>query len=1127
MNDILQAYGVTRRVRKPKKEEDQTDPLTPDQEESLVGKLGRNAMGTVGAVGNLLDLPGSMVRDAVSMKNPLDQLLTPFSDVNRVTGRDLNRSVGLAGSQDTWGNFGGGMATEIALDPLTYLTFGASALGKGGQVAKAAGLMPKAAQTYAKKMKRAVAGTADPTFKDIFNKAGNVGPREARAGSTLRDLVDAGGPDALQAAQNAARGKGLDLNSLMDEKLGGSVGIGLPFMDPLFTLGGTKAGKLIDDVGAAVRYAKVPGTDFAPLHELGRLFSHKARDMSTPAGIDMATRGFDAKTEIRAKAGAELARLANELEQVGLADKAGGRHLRRMMEVESARATATPEQIPILDRLRDRLDRIPRESKLWGVPLQELVDEKFNTNYFPRDLTSDIEGTIPPKAKANNARHNAQLPRMEFLKGIEQGTNPIIDLGENQQLNDLLDNGGSRKDVAKAIESLFGKDLTATYDYTIKSGKDRGTVVQRNRYKALASWLGKLSPEMRKSGIFGNHAALDYHARIIAADDAISASQKLVEALSEPGRLGMKTDAAYQRGVITVSDLIDRTGLVWGDKHGGVGYQLALADGTDISLLSDAAANRVLKKFKEFTVDEKYGQDITRYVEGFTAPEAATKILDFVDGLSNFWKGSMTTPWPAFQVRNLVSGQWDNVVAGEWSPWSVNAAKDAVRGKAIQGASQIPLAQQEAARRGMQNINDAQATQILGELAFGYNVVGKFDATNAGSVAGKVQDRVSHDLQDTISGVPDVGRKSFSAKRTAKKFIGREDGTNLNPIAFRGVGGRMKSEFGPMAAGEELGNAVEFMNRFAPWINQLKRGVDPAEAAAKVGAVQVLYQNRYYSKFEQDKLLRAFPFYKFTRKKLPYILSQIVEHPGGSLAQTIRTMENAHDPATFTPDHVTESAAIPVKGTPFEAITGQVPEGHDRYISGLGLSIENPLGYGPGLRGAGLEVMSQLNPFIKAPLEFATGQTFFQKTPTGGRPLGDLDPMTGRLLGNLMGSDTAVKYPGGGAVDFAVGNSPLSRVVGTANMLTDQRRGLPEKLLNVLTGIKTKDVSPAAKDSLERDMLSRAMKQYDAKSFTRTYIPDDAKAKMSPEELAQATQLEQLMDLLAKRAKDRKEAKAK
>lgn len=1127
MNDILQAYGVTRRIRKKKNEEDKPEPLSPEQEESLIGKLGRNAIGTVGAVGNLLDLPGSMVRDVAALKNPLDQLLTPFNDSNRVTGRDLNRKFGLAGQQDTWKNFGGGMATEIALDPLTYLTFGASALGKGGQVAKAAGLMPKAVETYAKKAGRAVAKTSDPVFSDVLKAGGAVGKREARAGTTLRDLIDAGGTEAMTAATNAAKGKGLDLNNILDEKLGGSMGVGLPFMDPLFTLGGTKTGKLLDDVGAAVRYAKVPGTDFAPIHETARLFDYKSQDMNTPLGRAMATKAFDSKTATRAKVKTEVAKLSNELEDLGLSDAKGGRRVRQMMEIESARAGATPGEAKVLDEMQSRLSEIPDEANAWGIALKRYVDDDLD--YFPRQWTSDIrENAGGGKSKPVNARHGSQLQRKPFLRGIPEGTDPIIDIGQNAQINALIDSGATQKEVANALKNLFGTQLPPTYKYKIKSGPDAGLEVDRNRYKAMAKWLGKLSPETRKSGIFGNHAVLDYQSRLIAAGDAITAAKTVVDTITQPGILMKPNTAVNTRGTMKVAELLDRSGLQLGTKDGGIGYQIFKKQGIDISQMSDKQANAVLKNLASHTIDEKFGQDITRYMEAYQSPEPTTKILEFIDNISNFWKGALTTPWPAFHTRNLVSGQWDNVMAGTFSPQSVKDSVDAVRGKVVKDASKIAAVQQEWARRGGQGaLADDEATKILGEMAHGHGVIGKFDSSEAMSVAGRVQDRTSHNIDDTLSGIPGIDRNNFSPKRIAKKSVAMEKGTNAYPWAVRGVGGRMKSEFGPMAAGEELGFAVETMNRLAPWIHQLRQGVDPAEAAAKVGAVQVLYQNRYYSKTEQQVLQRMFPFYKFSSRKLPYLLNQLIEHPGGMAAQTIRTMENAHDPSTFTPDHVTESAAIPVQGTPLEALTGKIPEGHDRYISGLGLSIENPLGYGPGLRGAGLEVMSQMNPLIKAPLEYATGQTFFQKTPTGGRPLGDLDPMTGRLIANLTGSETPVKYPGGSAIDFLVGNSPLSRVIGTANMLTDQRRGPAEKALNVLTGIKTKDVSPAAKDALERDMLTRAMKDYDAKKFTRVYISKEDKAKMTPEELAQATQLEQLMDLLAKRAKERKAEKAK
>src|SRR5688500_16382164 len=76
-------------------------PLERKQEPerpSLLGKAKDVGLGGLAIVGNLLDVPGSMVRDTIDRAtggkaNPFDQLLTPFSSENRVTGRELNRKL--------------------------------------------------------------------------------------------------------------------------------------------------------------------------------------------------------------------------------------------------------------------------------------------------------------------------------------------------------------------------------------------------------------------------------------------------------------------------------------------------------------------------------------------------------------------------------------------------------------------------------------------------------------------------------------------------------------------------------------------------------------------------------------------------------------------------------------------------------------------------------------------------------------------------------------------------------------------------------------------------------------------------------------------------------------------------
>lgn len=85
------------------------------------------------AIGNAMDLPGSMVRDTLTLNNPLDQLLDPFGDSNRTSGAQMLEGLGMDPGHSILGT-----VLEMGLDPATYLgaglaTRGAKALGLAGK----------------------------------------------------------------------------------------------------------------------------------------------------------------------------------------------------------------------------------------------------------------------------------------------------------------------------------------------------------------------------------------------------------------------------------------------------------------------------------------------------------------------------------------------------------------------------------------------------------------------------------------------------------------------------------------------------------------------------------------------------------------------------------------------------------------------------------------------------------------------------------------------------------------------------------------------------------------------------------------------------------------------------------
>jgi hypothetical protein len=94
----------------------------------------------------------------------------------------------------------------------------------------------------------------------------------------------------------------------------------------------------------------------------------------------------------------------------------------------------------------------------------------------------------------------------------------------------------------------------------------------------------------------------------------------------------------------------------------------------------------------------------------------------------------------------------------------------------------------------------------------------------------------------------------------------------------------------------------------------------------------------------------------------------------------------------------------------------------------------------------------------------------------------------------------------------------------TLRTATDPRKHDALGLMNLVTGFRITDVSPAAQDAVIRERSTALMRELGAKSFARTYFPKEDVSQMSPDEQLQAVRLQLLQNILAERAKERKAA---
>jgi hypothetical protein len=931
--------------------------------------------------------------------------------------------------------------------------------------------------------------------------------------NTLRDLIKPQAEDVAgeafgraRAAAMAAKVKGVKLSKVADEPLERLMGIGAPFRDPSITLGSGARSKRVagamDTLGRAVRFGNIPGTEFSPGSAVTRLLHAPAGDATSRVGQEfLMPQIFEGRKAAKVKAREFVGDVTHQLKRKGgtLAEPSdvAASGLRKTYE---GQIQPTPEFAGTHAQVRAKLDKHVADADEWGINLRPQTGS--TADYFPR------HGSVAMKkgrtTQASSAFDTASIQRKPWLVGIKGETEQLRDIIRDPHIEALIGQKAPTKQIADYIQQRYGNVVPPTFSAKVKK---TGVVKDFDRYEALAKHIESMPEDTRKLGLFGNHPHADLLAREVSAEQALNDAKGVIANLANDDVLAHAKLHAKTADTIPLGKLFKNANF-----HPAKALKkFAKLRGVPTPTKDD------IKAFAKTPVPMDLAEDIARHMQKVSGPDAANEIIQAVDSFTNLFKAGVTGMAPAFHVRNLFSGQFQNWLNDTFSGRSVKDAHDIVRGHAID-ATDIPAVQHMLRQRQLPNTPE-NATDMLRELAHQHEIIGNF-GSEPGSVVGRANSGVRPtSLRDVMAGFPGglQGSSPYKFSDLPKKAVGLHPETNLKPWDIRGVGGRTESGFGPAAAGQDLGYYIESLNRLSPFIHELRKGTHPAEAARKMLEAQIDYGGKNYTNFERKILHRAVPFAKFSTGIAKHTAKTLAKKPGGKLAQTIRAMESGHGADATTPDYVADTASVPL---------GRAADGSKRYITGFGLMPEDPLSFfGGGVRGAGMEAISRANPLIKAPIEWFTGQSFFQKGPLGGRPLEDMDPLVGRIVSNITGKKEPSRVLPH-SVEFALANSPLSRGLSTLRTATDPRKRNIAGAANLLTGLRISDISPAAQDAVLRERAAVLMKDLGARSYAEVYFPKDMLAQMPPDVRAKAEELQALMKHLGENAKTRKKAKA-
>lgn len=1102
MLDYLDEYGVNFPWRSFQRQpagapRPKVPPLTQEEEDSLLGKVAGAGLGGLAYAGGVLEktfgkraLMGGLTGNARELLSVI-----PGSDTfgltdpdERVGGRELLRHYGLAGAEDNWGNFLGGLALDIGMDPSTYLSFGGGALTQGGKVAKAAGQLPATAS--------------------------------GRVGTTLNQLFAHGPP--TPALQDALTASGKTLAQIGDMPLGYSVGFGLPFRPPVAGLGesGIAAGNAVKQgLGVLDRGARaVPvfgsqygwmadkagqAADWAARHAISLLDS-TAKGATSWLGINTAREASAAELPFVAAMRHKAMGYADDLALHGL-DPTGD------VLREVAEGTFHGPVHPVLDRvaksMRQDLDDVLARLQNLGVNVQELVD--LEANYIPRywtPLTKPTGGVLGRPRQALATADPRLTGRREFLTDVPGGTaalnrlatdadvyNAATDLVRNEMVRERYLNFGAATPERARLSSLSGRPRASL---TPAEAVELDQLTRRfNQGEELAAWMRGLDPQYSASGnanlagvsgvqeplrFFGNHPLVDYQTymdRVSRVLGAAEASQNLFARMATTGVPASAKGQVY----MTARDAMRRAGLVGpgGALPGGEAELLARFNAMRGAPVGGAAGpGQAAASALDLLIPEQAVNEVTRYMRGFTAPDAVSAIGGLFDKLTNWTKAAQTAMWPAFHVRNLMSGAWQNWVKGiNEAPGGIaQAYRDALalsKGGVIGDANLIA----DFARRGL---SADEATREIARELYAYGVGGHLPHLTRETI-GPGGDLVSLGTNlDSFRGRVVGTNPTPSLGQIARNYV-PTTGEAINPLNIAGVGANADL-FAPVAAGRQLGDVVENLNRNSLYVSLRRQGYTPESAAREVLGAHFDYTRAAKTDFEKAIASRAIPFYTYTRQNIPFQLQQLMERPGGLGGQAAKLSLAARQDAGFLPEYLGGGLAIP---------TGQEDaSGTRRYLTRFDFPPEQAfemLRGGPNwLPNTLMGLMGQVNPLVKAPVEYATGKQFYT-----GRDLGDLHSKFGVLPDQILA------------------NSPLSRAATTVRTLADERKwqdleAMAAIPLNLLTGVRVSDVDvQRARDVAARGFIKAGLQGNEAISKFESFAPKaGAEAYLTPEEWA-------------------------
>lgn len=826
--------------------------LPPEEQNTLLGNALETGIGGLGYLGKVADktFGGRAVRGLLGGRPEELLSVLPFSDTlgitderNAVQGTDLNAQWGLTTpGDDSWQNLGAGLATEILLDPATYLGLGP--LTRAGKLAEKAGALPRGLAAGMRGF-----DVAESAVKPI------LAPGE-RATDVLGDLNRIGpllNPPVAPVPGARATTQGVTMlpaaveagGVATGEPLRNLFGLGLPFLEPAVTFGSgataqrvarglDRAGELVAASAPvrALRAAFDPSAGGAYTRGGQQLAADTLRPTQRAIGRDATERyvGFLQRadpfldTPERQARAADVIRLAAEDFGPQAAQRAllGG--------------VFNPHETTALVGIGEDMGKAAREfgdlEGAVGLNTRDLTDA-FAEYMTRRKNVTPKPGESPwqqftRQFQEFSTTHGSQMKREERFQDVMGGTVKINDWSTSPRVYQM---------VRQARASGSNLPLEAFFRQELTGSAAKNLVPKVNKQaEDLAKWAVGLPDAHFTQGVpfFRQDPFADFLLRGKRSARARAGAETVFE--------GVKRFAAPLAGLgddaVPLEEVFRRLALDKPPLQGGV----APAHEIVARRLGLANPNQVAG----YGLPADVARDVMKLGQAWENPRELTPLLAAWDAASNLFKTWVTAPFPAFHARNLMSGifnMWrDDVQPNRMLP-AMREAYDVLRGGTL--AAPIPQLGGRTA---------ADSTQALIRAAVADRVAFTREAGRAADTApGATLDAVQRAPRPGGTGNTLLGDLAAGAYRAIPKSL-----EQANPLNVEGVN-RLTDTNSIIREMRALQGKLDDFVQLTHYIAKLRQGYDPATAGLAVKK----YHNDYLDMTgtERNVMKRLVPWY--------------------------------------------------------------------------------------------------------------------------------------------------------------------------------------------------------------------------------------------------------------------------